>query len=144
VYGHLRGVPTSCAPTDPNPIVTAAWSTPSNRSIPDDNFGLGSSGPLAGFIGSKIVNKTGEGLLLDIILGIVGAVVGGWIFNQFGHVGVHRPEFLQLAGSRGRRGDRAGRVARHPPHLTASHLGRKEKVAVNDQPPFSLPGNEKT
>ncbi len=45
-------------------------------------------GLLAGFIGSKIVNKTGEGLLLDIVLGIVGAVVGGWLFNEFGHTGV--------------------------------------------------------
>jgi len=45
-------------------------------------------GLLAGFIGSKIVNKTGEGVLLDIALGIVGAVVGGWLFNQFGHMGV--------------------------------------------------------
>jgi uncharacterized membrane protein YeaQ/YmgE (transglycosylase-associated protein family) len=45
-------------------------------------------GLLAGFIGSKIVNKTGEGLLLDIVLGIVGAVVGGWLFNEFGHMGV--------------------------------------------------------
>jgi uncharacterized membrane protein YeaQ/YmgE (transglycosylase-associated protein family) len=45
-------------------------------------------GLLAGFIGSKIVNKSGEGLLLDIVLGIVGAVVGGWLFNQFGHMGV--------------------------------------------------------
>jgi len=41
-------------------------------------------GLLAGFIGSKIVNKTGEGLILDIILGIVGAFVGGWLFNMFG------------------------------------------------------------
>jgi uncharacterized membrane protein YeaQ/YmgE (transglycosylase-associated protein family) len=40
-------------------------------------------GLLAGFIGSKIVNKSGEGLLLDIVLGIVGAVVGGWLFNEF-------------------------------------------------------------
>jgi uncharacterized membrane protein YeaQ/YmgE (transglycosylase-associated protein family) len=45
-------------------------------------------GLLAGFIGSKLVNKTGEGLLLDIVLGIVGAVVGGWLFNTFGHSGV--------------------------------------------------------
>jgi uncharacterized membrane protein YeaQ/YmgE (transglycosylase-associated protein family) len=45
-------------------------------------------GLLAGFIGSKIVNKSGEGLFLDIILGIVGAVVGGWLFNTFGHMGV--------------------------------------------------------
>jgi uncharacterized membrane protein YeaQ/YmgE (transglycosylase-associated protein family) len=45
-------------------------------------------GLIAGFIGSKIVNRTGEGLLLDIVLGIVGAVVGGWLFNTFGHSGV--------------------------------------------------------
>lgn len=45
-------------------------------------------GLIAGFIASKIVNKTGEGIILDIVLGIVGAVVGGWLFNTFGHVGV--------------------------------------------------------
>jgi uncharacterized membrane protein YeaQ/YmgE (transglycosylase-associated protein family) len=45
-------------------------------------------GLIAGFIGSKIVNKTGEGVLLDIVLGIVGAVVGGWLFTTFGHPGV--------------------------------------------------------
>lgn len=45
-------------------------------------------GLLAGFIGSKIVNKTGEGFLVDIGLGIVGAVVGGWLFQFFGAVGV--------------------------------------------------------
>ena len=45
-------------------------------------------GLFAGFIGSKIVNKSGEGLLLDLVLGIVGAVVGGWLFNTFGHSGV--------------------------------------------------------
>ena len=45
-------------------------------------------GLLAGFIGSKLVNKTGEGILLDIVLGIIGAVVGGWLFNTFGAAGV--------------------------------------------------------
>ncbi len=45
-------------------------------------------GLLAGFIGSKLVNKTGEGFVLDIALGIVGAVVGGWLFNRFGAAGV--------------------------------------------------------
>ena len=45
-------------------------------------------GLVAGFIGSKLVNKTGEGAVVDIILGIVGAVVGGWLFNQFGASGV--------------------------------------------------------
>lgn len=45
-------------------------------------------GLVAGFIGSKIVNKSGEGVLMDIVLGILGAIAGGWLFNQFGHSGV--------------------------------------------------------
>jgi uncharacterized membrane protein YeaQ/YmgE (transglycosylase-associated protein family) len=45
-------------------------------------------GLIAGFIGSKIVNKTGEGVVMDIVLGIIGAVVGGWLFNRFGEPGV--------------------------------------------------------
>jgi uncharacterized membrane protein YeaQ/YmgE (transglycosylase-associated protein family) len=45
-------------------------------------------GLLAGFIGSKLVNKQGEGLVLDILLGVVGAIVGGWLFNRFGAAGV--------------------------------------------------------
>jgi uncharacterized membrane protein YeaQ/YmgE (transglycosylase-associated protein family) len=45
-------------------------------------------GLLAGFIGSKLVNRRGEGLILDILLGIVGAIVGGWLFNTFGAAGV--------------------------------------------------------
>ena len=45
-------------------------------------------GLIAGFIGSKIVNKRGEGIFLDIILGIVGALVGGWLFTTFGASGV--------------------------------------------------------
>jgi len=45
-------------------------------------------GLIAGFIGSKIVNKSGEGVILDILLGIVGAVIGGWLFNTFGAAGV--------------------------------------------------------
>jgi uncharacterized membrane protein YeaQ/YmgE (transglycosylase-associated protein family) len=45
-------------------------------------------GLVAGFIGSKIVNKRGEGILLDIILGVVGAIAGGWLFNMFGASGV--------------------------------------------------------
>jgi uncharacterized membrane protein YeaQ/YmgE (transglycosylase-associated protein family) len=45
-------------------------------------------GLIAGFIASKLVNKTGEGLILDIVLGIVGAIVGGFLFAQFGGQGV--------------------------------------------------------
>jgi uncharacterized membrane protein YeaQ/YmgE (transglycosylase-associated protein family) len=45
-------------------------------------------GLIAGFIASKIVNRQGEGIVLDIVLGIVGAVVGGWIMAAFGGAGV--------------------------------------------------------
>ncbi len=45
-------------------------------------------GLISGFIASKLVNKTGEGVILDIVLGIVGAFVGGWLFSTFGSVGV--------------------------------------------------------
>jgi uncharacterized membrane protein YeaQ/YmgE (transglycosylase-associated protein family) len=45
-------------------------------------------GLIAGFIASKIVNASGQGLLLDIVLGIVGAVVGGYLFTAIGATGV--------------------------------------------------------
>ena len=45
-------------------------------------------GLIAGFIGSKIVNRRGEGILLDILLGVVGAFAGGWLFHIFGAPGV--------------------------------------------------------
>jgi len=45
-------------------------------------------GLIAGFIASRIVNKQGEGLVLNIVLGIVGAFVGGWVFSLFGMSGV--------------------------------------------------------
>jgi uncharacterized membrane protein YeaQ/YmgE (transglycosylase-associated protein family) len=54
-------------------------------------------GLVAGFLGSKIVNKKGEGLILDIILGIVGATVGGWLFSMFGASGVTGLNLYSLA-----------------------------------------------
>ena len=45
-------------------------------------------GLISGFIASKIVNKSGQGVVMDIVLGIVGAVAGGWLFNTIGHIGV--------------------------------------------------------
>jgi uncharacterized membrane protein YeaQ/YmgE (transglycosylase-associated protein family) len=41
-------------------------------------------GLLAGFIASQIVHQRGSGLLLDLVLGIIGAMVGGWLFSLFG------------------------------------------------------------
>ncbi len=43
-------------------------------------------GIVAGFIGSKIVNKSGEGVIMDTLIGIVGAIVGGWLAG-FLHMG---------------------------------------------------------
>jgi uncharacterized membrane protein YeaQ/YmgE (transglycosylase-associated protein family) len=45
-------------------------------------------GLIAGFIASKIVNHTGSGILMDIVLGVVGALVGGFLFSLFGAIGV--------------------------------------------------------
>jgi len=45
-------------------------------------------GLVAGFLGSTLVNKRGEGMFVDIFLGIIGALVGGWLFSLMGSVGV--------------------------------------------------------
>ena len=45
-------------------------------------------GVIAGFIASKIVNKQGQGFIVDLVLGVIGAVVGGWLFERFGYQGV--------------------------------------------------------
>ena len=45
-------------------------------------------GLIAGFVGAKIVNREGQGFWLDIALGIVGALVGGFLFSLFGASGV--------------------------------------------------------
>ena len=47
-------------------------------------------GLLAGFIASHLVNYHGEGMILDILLGIVGAVIGGWVAHLLGYAGVTR------------------------------------------------------
>ena len=45
-------------------------------------------GLIAGFIGSKIVNKSGSGILLDVVIGVVGAIIGGEIGSKLGYGGV--------------------------------------------------------
>jgi uncharacterized membrane protein YeaQ/YmgE (transglycosylase-associated protein family) len=61
-------------------------------------------GLIAGFIGSKIVGGRGQGFFLDIALGIVGALVGGFIATSiFGWEGITGFNFssliLAIAGS---------------------------------------------
>jgi uncharacterized membrane protein YeaQ/YmgE (transglycosylase-associated protein family) len=45
-------------------------------------------GLMAGYLGSVLVNKHGEGAFFDIVLGVLGAVVGGLLFNLVGAVGI--------------------------------------------------------
>jgi uncharacterized membrane protein YeaQ/YmgE (transglycosylase-associated protein family) len=45
-------------------------------------------GLISGYLASRVVNKAGEGMFLDIILGIVGAFLGGIIFRAIGSHGV--------------------------------------------------------
>ena len=52
-------------------------------------------GLVAGVLASILMGGTGYGLIGDIIIGIVGAFVGGWLFSR---LGVHSP-FGGLAGT---------------------------------------------
>jgi uncharacterized membrane protein YeaQ/YmgE (transglycosylase-associated protein family) len=45
-------------------------------------------GLIAGFIASRVVNRHGAGLVLDLVIGIVGAVIGGWIMTALGGAGI--------------------------------------------------------
>ena len=45
-------------------------------------------GLIAGWLASMVVNRRGEGAILDILLGVVGSFVGGYLFRYFGHEGV--------------------------------------------------------
>jgi uncharacterized membrane protein YeaQ/YmgE (transglycosylase-associated protein family) len=58
-------------------------------------------GLIVGFIRSKIVNRQGQGFWLDIALGIVGALVGGFPFDLFGASGVTDLNITALCRDRG-------------------------------------------
>lgn len=45
-------------------------------------------GLIAGFIASKLYTGSGQGVLMDIVLGIVGAVAGGYLFTALGATGI--------------------------------------------------------
>jgi len=46
-------------------------------------------GLIAGWLASKIMGtSSSQGMLTDIVLGVVGAVVGGFLFSLFGTAGV--------------------------------------------------------
>lgn len=45
-------------------------------------------GLIAGFIASKIVDHKGSGIIMDLVLGIVGALVGGFVWSRLGGQGI--------------------------------------------------------
>jgi len=45
-------------------------------------------GLITGFVASKVVNRRGEGCILNVVLGIIGACVGGFIFTSIGGNGI--------------------------------------------------------
>ena len=85
-------------------------------------------GVVAGFIGSKTVNKTGEGLVLDLVLGVVGALVGGFLFNTFGHEGVTGLNIYSLLVGHPRCGGGAVRLS--PDHTHRLSTIRPSRTAV--------------
>jgi uncharacterized membrane protein YeaQ/YmgE (transglycosylase-associated protein family) len=45
-------------------------------------------GIIAGFLAKTIIRGEGPGGIVgDLIIGVVGAWIGGWVYNYFGHVG---------------------------------------------------------
>jgi Predicted membrane protein len=60
-------------------------------------------GAVSGFIGSKLINKTGHGRHRDVLLGVVGGVIGGFLSNLFRDAGVANLNlysfFVAIAGA---------------------------------------------
>ena len=53
-------------------------------------------GAITGFIASKVVRGRGQGCILNIALGLVGALVGGTIFRGFTDFDVFRFNFESM------------------------------------------------
>jgi uncharacterized membrane protein YeaQ/YmgE (transglycosylase-associated protein family) len=45
-------------------------------------------GLIAGLVASNILSRSGQELLLDLVLGVVGAVIGGFLFTAIGATGI--------------------------------------------------------
>ena len=45
-------------------------------------------GLITGFVASRVVNQQGQGCILNVVLGIIGAFTGGFIFTRIGGQGI--------------------------------------------------------
>ena len=55
-------------------------------SLPSGFWGWIIIGLIAGWLAGKISRGRGFGCITDVILGLIGAVIGGWIFTRLGIV----------------------------------------------------------
>ncbi len=54
-------------------------------------------GLIAGWLAGKLMRGSGYGIIADVLLGLVGAVIGSWLFRQLGIVVVGSVGFLAMA-----------------------------------------------
>ena len=73
-----------------SPFVTAAYARPVSGETSEGMSFLSwiVLGLISGYIGSMLSNRRGEGIVLDILLGVAGAFTGGFLFRLFGASGV--------------------------------------------------------
>ena len=91
-------------------------------------------GLIAGFVASKIVNAQGQGILLDIVLGIVGALVGGLHFRCSRRRGRNRLQCLEFSGRNHWLDHRArclSRLHRTPRSLNVFSSGSRSPMSVS-------------
>jgi uncharacterized membrane protein YeaQ/YmgE (transglycosylase-associated protein family) len=60
-------------------------------------FGAIIIGLIAGWIAGKLMRGRGYGIIADIALGLIGAIIGNWIFTRLGIETSGRLGFLAMA-----------------------------------------------
>jgi uncharacterized membrane protein YeaQ/YmgE (transglycosylase-associated protein family) len=55
------------------------------------------TGLIAGWIAGKLMRGRGYGIIADIVLGLIGAIIGNWIFTRLGIQTTGRLGFLAMA-----------------------------------------------
>jgi len=54
-------------------------------------------GLIAGWLAGILMRGSGYGIVIDILLGLIGAVIGGWIFGALGIVAIGGVGYLAMS-----------------------------------------------